>query len=139
LEIKQHIFQEFIDLNPMNLWSSEALQKKLCMHISEEVTEVGEMLYEYATISKSDLIYLKHGSIHAYIELDHGKHFSCHYNVTDHLFRTEHSSTLSDSSPTSTSSAFMPGWKLTAYFTPLKETTLRYSFLPKTTSICSPS
>ena len=91
----------------MNLWSSEALQKKLCMHIQEEVTEVGELLYEYATISKSDLIYLKDGSIHAYIDLDHGKHFSCHYNVRDSVFRMGPSSTLSDSSPTSISGVFM--------------------------------
>lgn len=67
MEIKQHIFQDFIDLNPMNLWSSEALQKKLCMNITEEVTEVGEMLYEYSNINRSDLIYLKDGTIHAYI------------------------------------------------------------------------
>jgi hypothetical protein len=123
----------------MNLWSSEALQKTLCMHISEEVTEVGEMLYKYATISKSDLIYLKDGSIHAFIELDHGKHFSCHYNVDMSLYRMEPSSILSGSSPTSTFNVSMPGYKLTAYFTQSKEITLRCCFLLKIMSICCPS
>jgi hypothetical protein len=61
------------------------------MHITEEVTEVGEMLYDYTTVSKSDLIYLKDGRIHAYCELDHGVYFSCYYNVKKILFRTEHS------------------------------------------------
>lgn len=45
IEIKGHIFNDFISMNPMNLWPEQELKNALCLKIKEVVTEVGEQLF----------------------------------------------------------------------------------------------
>lgn len=114
MEIKEHIFRDFIDLNPLRLWDNLQLRRDMCLNITEVVAEVGEQLYHYSTVTSNDLIYLKKGSIQAYCHLDHSQHFPCHYQVPLHSLRMGAFSMHLASSPTSVSAASGLNSKATA-------------------------
>ena len=114
MEIKEHIFHDFLDLNPLGMWADPALKKGVCLSISEVVVEVGEALFDYQTVDRSDLIFLSKGSIHSYCQLDHSLQFSCHHSVLLPIPRTRASSMFSASSPASESTVWPPSSTPTA-------------------------
>lgn len=108
MEIKEHIFHDFLDLNPLGMWADPTLKKGVCLSISEVVVEVGEALFDYKTVDRSDLIFLSRGSIHSYCQLDHSLQFSCHHGVLLAIPRIRAFSIFSASSPASKLAAWLP-------------------------------
>jgi len=56
---------------------------KLSLQVRECITEVGEQVYDYSDIDRTDLIFLKEGKVKTQLFLDHQMYFSCNYSAGD--------------------------------------------------------
>jgi hypothetical protein len=63
IEIKEYMFKDMLHASPLGLWKREELKRRLSLKIQETTTEAGEELYDYKSVSRTDLMYLKEGEV----------------------------------------------------------------------------
>lgn len=72
LEIRQEIYKDFLRLDPAALWTgAHALRQSVSLRIAEVSAETAEQLFDYPSVGRCDLLFLKEGAAQSCLEIDH--------------------------------------------------------------------
>ncbi len=99
LEIRQEIYKDFLRLDPAALWTSaHALRQSVSLRIAEVSAETAEQLFDYPSVGRCDLLFLKEGAAQSCLEIDHAQRFPRRIEVLQSRLRRAPFSTSSPSS-----------------------------------------
>lgn len=99
LEIRQEIYKDFLRLDPAALWTSaHALRQSVSLRIAEVSAETAEQLFDYPSVGRCDLLFLKEGAAQSCLEIDHAQRFPRRIEVLQPRLRRAPFSTSSPSS-----------------------------------------
>ena len=99
MEIRNHIYKDFLRLDPAALWTSaHALRQSVSLRIAEVSAETAEQLFDYPSVGRCDLLFLKKGAAQSCLEIDHAQRFPRRIEVLQSRLRRAPFSTSSPSS-----------------------------------------
>ena len=99
LEIRQEIYKDFLRLDPAALWTgAHALRQSVSLRIAEVSAETAEQLFDYPSVGRCDLLFLKGGAAQSCLEIDHAQRFPRRIEVLQSRLRRAPFSTSSPSS-----------------------------------------